>query len=367
LPKDLLQAGLKPILVNLSDHKRLTVPALEGLARLLELLTNYFKVAEIGRKLLDHLRQWAEPSVLENAAGKPLSEVEEIKIVVAILDVFHLLPPSANIFMEELITVILELERSLRRCISSPFRQPLIKYLNRYPAETIEYFLGKVNEPQSIQLFLHILSFESAAAVRSELIANTENFLSATFQQTESENSSTLAMIGVFAVYACSKFNSEWITEQSVISALKNRWLELKSSHLTELNQLREYHELLELLMIICKQGPLDVDVLFEITESMVSDYVIDISFLKVFFFDIAHHFDVIQKKSVFEKFFDFFESSSVSQTSKSNALRYMLIPMLIISSMNGEISEIVDSSIISSMHKRIWHPFLVSLDSFFS
>src|SRR5690606_9085943 len=79
LPRDLLQAGLRPILMNLSDYKRLTVACLEGLARLLELLTNYFKV-EIGKKLLDHLRQWADPVVLQECAGKPLSEVHEIKI-----------------------------------------------------------------------------------------------------------------------------------------------------------------------------------------------------------------------------------------------------------------------------------------------
>lgn len=44
LPKELLQSGLRPVLMNLSDHKRLSVPSLTGLARLLELLTNYFKV-----------------------------------------------------------------------------------------------------------------------------------------------------------------------------------------------------------------------------------------------------------------------------------------------------------------------------------
>ena len=54
LPKELLQTGLRPILMNLADPKRLSIPGLEGLARLLELLTNYFKV-EIGHKLLEDL------------------------------------------------------------------------------------------------------------------------------------------------------------------------------------------------------------------------------------------------------------------------------------------------------------------------
>ena len=44
LPKDLLQNGLRPILMNLQDPRKLSVDGLEGLARLLTLLTNYFKV-----------------------------------------------------------------------------------------------------------------------------------------------------------------------------------------------------------------------------------------------------------------------------------------------------------------------------------
>jgi Phosphatidylinositol kinase and protein kinases of the PI-3 kinase family len=55
LPKDLLQNGLRPILMNLQDPKRLSVAGLDGLARLLTLLTNYFKV-EIGARLLDHMK-----------------------------------------------------------------------------------------------------------------------------------------------------------------------------------------------------------------------------------------------------------------------------------------------------------------------
>src|ERR1700679_2171894 len=65
LPKELLQTGLRPILMNLADPKRLSVPDLEGLARLLELLvTNYFKV-EIGHKLLNHFHIVADPQLVQ--------------------------------------------------------------------------------------------------------------------------------------------------------------------------------------------------------------------------------------------------------------------------------------------------------------
>ena len=44
LPKDLLRSGLQPILMTLADRHRLTSAGLDGLAHLLQLLTNYFKV-----------------------------------------------------------------------------------------------------------------------------------------------------------------------------------------------------------------------------------------------------------------------------------------------------------------------------------
>lgn len=45
LPKDLLQAGLRPSLISISstDSSKLTISSLEGLSRLLDLFTNFFK------------------------------------------------------------------------------------------------------------------------------------------------------------------------------------------------------------------------------------------------------------------------------------------------------------------------------------
>ncbi|KAH9893351.1 hypothetical protein C8Q73DRAFT_791215 [Cubamyces lactineus] len=70
LPKELLQTGLRPILMNLADPKHLPIPGLEGLARPLELLTNYFKV-EIGHKLLNHFRIVADPQMLQASSRLP--------------------------------------------------------------------------------------------------------------------------------------------------------------------------------------------------------------------------------------------------------------------------------------------------------
>lgn len=141
LPKDLLQHGLRPVLINLAEAKRLTLAGLEGLSKVLQLLTSYFK-AEIGKKLLDHVNSWAEQKLLEDLANRPLLESMEVKIIVAILDVFHLLPPSANLFLEELIGVVARLDSWTKRTKSSPFRPPLFKFLFKHPQDAVQFLLN---------------------------------------------------------------------------------------------------------------------------------------------------------------------------------------------------------------------------------
>lgn len=78
MPKELLQSSLRPILVNLAHTKNLSMPLLQGLARLLELLSNWFNVT-LGNKLLEHLKKWLEPEKLAQSQ-KSWKAGEEPKI-----------------------------------------------------------------------------------------------------------------------------------------------------------------------------------------------------------------------------------------------------------------------------------------------
>ncbi|KAJ2091537.1 transcription-associated protein 1 [Coemansia sp. RSA 986] len=169
LPRDLLYTGLRPILFNLSDYKRLTVASLDGLARLLQLLTNYFKV-EVGRKLLDHMQQWANPQFLQAASDKPIEDLHEIKILVAILQVFHLLPPTAVVLLDDLVSSVVNLEVHLCRRHSSPFREPLFRFLNRYPSESVLYFIERIDSTHYVRIFAHAISSPECGPLREALV-----------------------------------------------------------------------------------------------------------------------------------------------------------------------------------------------------
>lgn len=87
MPKELLQNSLRPILVNLAHTKNLSMPLLQGLARLLELLSNWFNVT-LGGKLLEHLKKWLEPEKLAQSQ-KSWKAGEEPKIAAGFASTLH--------------------------------------------------------------------------------------------------------------------------------------------------------------------------------------------------------------------------------------------------------------------------------------
>lgn len=174
LPKDLLQTALRPVLTNLAEAKRLTLPGLEGLRRVLELLTSYFK-AEIGRKLLDHLAAWSDPKKpLQDAAARPLCESLEVRVITSILDIFHLLPSAGNVFVADLVLVVVGLERMILRTASSPFRPPLQRLLAHYPQESADFLLSHLGDEVVVEVFAHVVGMCGSEPIVEALVPHIE-------------------------------------------------------------------------------------------------------------------------------------------------------------------------------------------------
>ncbi|CAG8473496.1 8844_t:CDS:10, partial [Racocetra fulgida] len=364
LPKDLLQAGLRPILVNLSDHKKLTVAGLEGLARLLELLTNYFKV-EIGRKLLDHLRQWAEPSVLQEAAGKPLIEIESIKIIVAILNVFHLLPPAAYVFLDDLVTIVLDLEEQLRRSMSSPFRLPLIKFLNRYSSNAIEYFYEKVGNDKFTRLFINLLGNDEATQLREDIMKNPSQLIDKTSNIQDLDNADEVKFQRIVIILEIVKFHPSWLVEptsEPILQCIKEAWNDpgrlerLKREDTLSLSQCRESKYLVEIFIYYLKENPDDIDLLFELVTIFSYESVIDYTFLKKFYQEeVAMKYSVTQKRAILDKFLDSFMDPLIPANIKMQSLKVIITPMLLFAFNKGQEHEQIIGTVQMDRIQNIW------------
>lgn len=362
LPKELLQQGLRPILTTLSNHKTLSVPGLEGLARLLELLTNYFKV-EIGKKLLDHLKQWAEPAVLQEAAGKPLHENHEVKIIVAILNIFHLLPAAAHIFLNDLITVVLDMEKDLRRTVSSPFRPNLLKYLNRYPAETVAYFYERLSEPQVSRLFVDLLSTPNASQLRDEVRKNAADLVSKTFKV---EGNPAMHYRGLLIVRQMAIYDPEWLaTQQEILDSLLAMWRSptrvesLKRDDQEGVQATREMQYMAHIFIAYLRARPDNVDLIFDLTALFAQETVMDLSFLRAFFLkDVAQEYPAARKRRILEKFLQMFSDTSISTYLKMMTIRNVVNPAMLhaFASKNGGYAEIFDAKMMEQLQTKIWN-----------
>lgn len=293
LPKELLQNGLRPMLMNLSDHKKLTVSGLEALAKLLELLISYFKV-EIGRKLLDHLMAWAQINTLRQIAGQDLDDNHTVQIVMAILNIFHLLPAKAFTFMEEIINTLQYLEGHLERHQNSPFRKPVAKFLNRFSENCITYFLANLKNRKLGNMLASIAGMEGCNKIRDSAKEKIDEILTEIDEEKNEEDKVVKFANTIDLIVSITKYDKEWFDQQKDLllrlSDLVNNIVEIKgnaslvSSVHFQTDQAIE--NLQTILVTYLKNNKDEHDLLFNIIErhcemkiripNQIKDYIFD-------------------------------------------------------------------------------------------
>lgn len=227
LPKDLLQTGLRPVLMNLAETKRLSVVGLDGLKRVLVLLTSYFK-AEIGKKLLDHLAAWTDHRSLEEMRSRPIFDSPEVRAITSLFEVFPLLPPSSHVFNLDLVNAMLELEKSLLRQASSPLRRSLARFFAQHPVESVQFMLAEQASNQAIWTNWTELLLKQQPEVILPLIQELQTRILETFQllatapDTSSHHSLRIAYLGT--IQAVLSVPSEKLHQQAIYPSLFQMW-----------------------------------------------------------------------------------------------------------------------------------------------
>ena len=377
LPKDLLQNGLRPILMNLQDPKRLSVAGLDGLARLLTLLTNYFKV-EIGARLLDHMKVIADDSILQKVSFSLVEQSPPMKIVAAIFNIFHLLPPAATSFMEHLVNKVLELEETLRRTSHSPFRKPLVKYLNRYPKESLAFFLARFKEERFGRFFGQILDDPESEALRAAVVADTDALTSAAFGQDLGEAKNTAAINGIYLVHSvCShQHTKRWLVSQPDLRAKLltfGRDLErkLRNDKLPASERLRVEQaedKLMEIFTTYLSESVQDLDFLFEVMDGLSADELKHtLAFPRFIYSHIITNESIDYRRSVIMRCLDLYGQRSCSQKMKTFAFRNLVNPIFAMdvqANWNSPANspKLMDRSMTEFIQSRLWKPQLSDL-----
>ncbi|XP_010268349.1 PREDICTED: transformation/transcription domain-associated protein-like [Nelumbo nucifera] len=406
MPKELLQTSLRPILVNLAHTKSLSMPLLQGLARLLELLSNWFNVT-LGGKLLEHLKKWLEPEKLAQCQ-KSWKAGEEPKIAAAIIELFHLLPPAAGKFLDELVSLTMDLEAALPHGqfyseINSPYRLPLTKFLNRYATDAVDYFLGRLSQPRYFRRFMYIIRSDAGQPLREELAKSAQKILSSAFPQyfpkaeglVASGSNSTVAVSmgdeslgtslpegfsnppasagansdayfhGLALISALVKLMPDWLHANRVVfDTLVLVWKSparmsrLQNEQELSLLQVKESKWLVKCFLNYLRHDKQEVNVLFDMLSIFLVHTRIDYTFLKEFYIiEVAEGYPPNLKKTLLLHFLQLFQSKQLGHDQLVIAMQMLILPMLAHAFQNGQSWEVVDPSIIKTIVDKLLDP----------
>ncbi len=370
LPKELLQNGLRPILMNLQDPKKLSVQGLEGLARLLALLTNYFKM-EIGERLLSHMTTIADVAALQRSSFALIEQNPQMKIVIATLNIFHLLPGPAFGFMKDLINKVLELEYSLRRTQYSPFREPLLKYLNRYPKEALSFFSTKLYEMKYGRFFAQILASTRSAPLRDVVIGDIDGLVKSCLDLEEGTTKDAAFINVIHIIHSVCNYSSEWLLKADNLreALLKigrdiNRKTGLDGLALElRLGAAQAGEQVMDILMSYLKQAPQDLDFLFQLIDIIAADEIKPYPSLFRFIYSHIISSDSPEYwRSIIMRSLDLYNSRGSSQKTKTFAFRNLVNPIFATDVMRSSLNverRFMDKSIVEAIHTKLWKPQL--------
>ncbi|KAI7452386.1 hypothetical protein KC364_g12018 [Hortaea werneckii] len=375
LPKDLLQNGLRPILMNVQDPRKLSVEGLEGLRTLLQLLTNYFKV-EIGTRLLDHMKHIADPATLQKVSFTLIDAQPKMKVVTAIFSVFHLLPPAAVQFLPELVERVINLEASLRRSRSSPFREPLIKYLNHYPNDSWQFFNAAMKDEKKGRFFAQVLADPESGALRETVLKEADVFVN-TFTSGEGQEKSQAMINAIHAADGIAAFaphGKTFVENEKVRSSLLDAARQLQA--LREQNALasnlrlasvQSGEQIMRIATVYLEHHPEDLDFLFTLTDSSTKGELQPSPALFGFLYKrIITSDDIEYQRTVMNRCVDVFTDKTTAQKLKWFVFHNVLNPILAtdvmrnwdrLSDANNKGTALLDKSMTDAIHNKLWKP----------
>lgn len=373
LPKELLQNGLRPVLANLQDPRRLSTHGLDGLSRLLQLLTTYFKV-EIGARLLDHIKVLADPTALQRISFTLVEQNEQMKIIAAVFSIFHLLPPAAEHFKERLIDTVLDLEDKLRRTMSSPFRAPLYKYLNRYPNEVFMFLLNKIEDQKYGRFFAQLLDDEASVPLRKVVVNSVEALMKSCgdlgAENRESRYSAVISAINVMHSITCHAGTESWMDKKENLLWFRHvgKTLErsLRSHSLPSHLRLAAEQAGEQLMFIFTKYlevHPRDLDVLFILVDSVTNgEFKPSQQLFTYIYKSIILSDDVDYWKAIVLRSLEVYANKSASQKTKTFVLHNLVNPIIARDVMrswplsaNTKGPRLIDRAVIDSIHNKVW------------
>lgn len=236
---------MRPLLLTLGDYRNLTLNGTKRLSYLTQLFPSMFN-EKLCEQLLQHIKKMLDNSITANKGQNFLSMAKtgdtEQKIT-TIMGIFHQIPAATAKFIESLCRLILQTERSLSIEPSCPFRDPLVKFLLRYPNDTLDLFLNdnNIKDQQWNRFMIYLLKHKDGLAFRQTMQLKAGRLIQlilcnpfdgiATLQSQQvilvsPEDRYEAQHQAVLIVHTLIEFDDQYLANQvDIIAALKSVWM----------------------------------------------------------------------------------------------------------------------------------------------
>jgi len=376
--KNTLKQSVSPILMSLQHLSKLSVPLLGALEYLLELLSEWFSPT-LGEKLLEHIKYWLELDA--NAAvapGQIKKSPKDVKLIAAIVNLFHLLPKlrdskaelKANEkrllpydFIHPLVRDIMAIESSMPpesvySEVNSLYMVPLTKFLAKYPKESVDYFLARLDQPNYFSRFIRIIQLAEGAELLKTLCASSSKLLKVVFgAQAETDDElDELATQGVVRnadehltyynglklISTMANKSPEWLSEEpSVMELLEESWgsedrLErMNNEDKHSLPSMMETKYIVKCFISMLRHDRSQVRLLYKLLPVLCNRSSVDYTFVREFIHnEVVDSYEPKERNAVFKEFLDHFNEEAgagdgADPTLLECALQVLVIPML--------------------------------------
>ena len=333
---EMVHQVIRPMLMNLGDYRNLNLSLIQRLAFLAQLFSNVFS-EKLCEQLLQHLKKWLEVAIVTQkqaaaAGGNKPGGQEQLKVAAAIVDLFHRIPAASARFIELLCKLVLTTERALSIEPGSLLRDPLRRYLARFPSETLDIFLQEQysKDGQWSRFVEYLLKHEEGEVFRTGLQKKTEKLIAMMTGNTTSTNQ--LVQLGIHPPHATNpaekaeiqfwavRFTAlltkrcpDWIAgQQQLIETIRTLWdneatyqVKHRKGDGIDYSQWKEPKLIVKILLEYFKHHQDDhIALLFDCLRALCGRFLTDFQFLKDFLEnEVSQKYSVEWKRAAFFEF----------------------------------------------------------------
>lgn len=340
----------KPFLLTLGDYRNFDLKGVKKLSYIVQSFPSIFN-EKLCEQLLVNLKNLFEDSAShKNVSGREDTE----KIIVIIMEIFEESPAAKPQFIDSLIGLVLQHEKTLSLGYS-PYRVPLVKYLLRYPTETLQSMLNEAHmKDVQWRLFLvFLIKHPDGRSFRECLQTQFTGTLTLYTSSALNVNCITLTYaeklemqyLSIRLISILIKFDDQWLSSQTqLVSVVQKIWRDSKylECH-TKVENVSVVHWkepklLVKILLHYFSHHPNIIDLLFFILKAVTEKLLPDFTFLREFLeITVAQSYTVEWKRNAFIRFVELFSNASVSQELKAKILQLIMLPCFNVCFERGE------------------------------